>query len=178
MPSEKQISLLKRIYKKKMRQETPFKYPLKAEDRNRMPFLRDTKYSYECVENAYYKNWRKNLKNKKFKKGFYIRDFQKIWKLIAEKMIQEITDNVQGIQLPDNLGTMYLGTPANKNFHILDNRPNQKFYIWGNSHKYARREFKFYFFRPLISIAKSAILREGYYKTSKEKPYIKSIYIN
>lgn len=145
-----------------------YKYPLKASDLGRIPKFNDSIFRYFVVSNAY-KLWRKDESNKEFIKGVTIRKFEKYWKLIADQIYTEIEENLDGVELPHQMGIFYIGTPANKQYFNLLNLSQYKYIIWGSKIKYFNKRLKYYVFHSVFGRFKSAYAREDYYKTAKEK---------
>lgn len=145
-----------------------YKYPLKPEDLGRIPKFNDSDFRYFIVQNAY-KYWNKLPENKGFTKRFHIRDFEKIWKKIADQIYSEMEENLDGVELPNQMGIFYIGTPPNKTYFNLVNLTKYKYIIWGSKIKYFNKRLKYYFFHTIQSRYKSAYMREDYYKTAREK---------
>jgi hypothetical protein len=145
-----------------------FKYPLKIEDIPKMPRFSDGDFRYHVVVNSYNK-WRVLPANEAFTHKKYIRNYESIWKLIANAIFQEMEDNLDGVMLPEQLGMFYIGTPPNKDYFVLTNRENYKHIIWRNNVKYCNKDLKYYFFHSFHKRYRSAMGREDYYKTAKER---------
>lgn len=145
-----------------------YKYPLKASDLGKIPKFNDSNFRYFIVQNAY-KLWRKEQKTDKYTKKSYIRDFEKTWTLIADQIYHEIEENLDGVELPYQMGIFYVGTPPNKTYFNLINLKNYKYIIWGSKIKYFNKKLKYYYFHTINSRFKSVYMREDFYKTAKEK---------
>ena len=145
-----------------------YTYPIKAEDLGKIPRFNDSNFRYFIVRNAY-NIWNKINEYRKYSKNHYIRDFEKTWKLIANQIYSEIEENLDGVELPYQMGILYVGTPPNKTFFNLINLKDYKYIIWGSKIKYFNRKLKYYYFHTVNGRFKNVYKREDYYKTAKEK---------
>lgn len=145
-----------------------YKYPIKAEDLGKIPRFNDSPFRYFIIDAAY-KLWRIYAKDKTNIKGISLRKFQKLWKSVADEVFSEMEENLDGVELPEQMGIMYLGTPPNKTYFNLVGLDKYKYVIWGSKIKYFNKRLKYYFFHTTKARFKSAYEREDYYKTAKEK---------
>ena len=143
-----------------------YTYLVKAEDVPKIPRFNDNPFRYFIVQAAH-KIWSKSFK--RFSRGVYIRDFEKLWKKIADQIYTEMEENLDGVELPNQMGIMYIGTPPNKTYFNLINLKTYKYVIWGSRLKYFNKRLKYYYFHTTNGRFKSAYLREDFYKTAKEK---------
>jgi len=167
---EKKNYAIERLLELSAKRGNVYKYPLKVEDVPKLPRFRDSNFKYRIVQNAY-KIWRKENPDKA--KITYIRNYEKIWKAIIDEVFLTMQENIHGVHLPFQLGDMYLGTPQDKNYFVLINREHYKHIIWRNGNKYCSRDLRYYFFHSYHHRYKSAMAREDYYKTAKERIYTK-----
>jgi hypothetical protein len=158
---------LEHYLKKSAKRGNVYEYPIKIKDLSKMPRFRDTEFKHSVLENCY-ENWRKSS-SKEQGKGFYCRHFSKIWKMIADELFGEMEDNYQGVTLPHQLGVLYLGTPPNKDYFVMIDKPKYKHIVWRTKIKYINRDLKYYNFHSYHKRYKSATERDDYYKTAKEK---------
>lgn len=142
-----------------------FKYPILAEDILRIPKLPRAEFRHNVVSNSYYP-WRKANKHVK---GFNTRDYERIWKYITEALIDELIHNPHGVALPFQLGELYIGTPANKEYFECLDYENVNHLIWRNTVKYCDADLRYYYLHSCLKNVKAAIFRNKYYITAKEK---------
>ena len=156
------------MLKKSAERGNYYKYPIKIEDLTKMPKFTDAPIRYYVVENAY-KIWRSNPENKKYSKDFYIRNFELVWKYIVDELFLTMEENVNGVRLPEQLGELYIGEPPDKDYFIMTNRPNLKYIVWRNGTKYCNKILRYFYMHTNYKRYKSAMCRDNYYKTAREK---------
>ena len=146
-----------------------YKYPIKIDDVPKMPRFSDSKFRYYIVEESY-PYWRKDeTVDEKYKYKFHIRSYEKIWKYICDELFGEMEDNLDGVTLPDQLGVLYIGTPPQKDYFVLIDKPDYKHIVWRNGTKYCNRDLRYYWFSTYHKRYRSACAREDYYKTARER---------
>jgi hypothetical protein len=146
-----------------------YQYPIKPEQILKMPRFTDSEFRNHPHLDAY-KVWNKDPNTKKVRpKGFYIQQFEKLFAAIADEIYNEIEENLHGVKLPFELGDIYVGTPPMKTFYTMIGKSNHKHIIWRNGNKYCNKLLKYFFFKTYKRNYKSAIQREQYYTTAKER---------
>lgn len=167
----KQNFILEKILDKAKDRGAEYKYPIRMEDIPKMPRFRDTDFRYRVVDEAY-NHWRADVNNKSRLHKFNIRDFQRVWKYIADELFAELENNFQGVRLPEQLGEMYIGVPPDLEYYVIVNRPNHKHIVWRNKVKYCNVNLRYCYFSTFHKRYRSATLRDDFYKTAKEKIHI------
>jgi len=145
-----------------------YKYPLDPKDISKIPRFTDSPFRYFVVQNAY-DIWKKLVPDVARKQINHIRVFEKMWKEIADAIYFEMEENLDGVELPEQMGIFYIGTPANKTYFNLVDLAKYKYIIWGAKIKYFNKRLKYYIFHTTKGRFKSAYEREDYYKTAKER---------
>lgn len=160
------------LSKKASKRNVSYEYKIKDEDIGKIPKFHDTEFRYHVVQNAY-TTWRKE--NKKHSKGKYIRDFEKIWKIIAEEMFEEMADNIHGVKLPNQLGSMYIANHQDKEYLSLLDKEHIKVMTWSNNDKYCNKLLSNYFYntRKTEYVASKERAEKRHYKTSHIRPHRK-----
>lgn len=175
MEEKKRIYALEHHLKLSAKRGNIYKYPIKIEDIPKMPRFRDTPFKNLIIDETY-NIWRKDPKNAKYTFKFFIRNYQAAWKAIADALFEEMEDNLDGVKLPEQLGILYIGTPPNKDFYVMVDKPKYKYIVWRNKVKYCSHDVRYYFFHSFHKRYKSAYARDDYYKTAVEKvPFLKKI---
>lgn len=163
--------VLDKLLEKAEKRGVNYKYKLHKNDISKMPRFRGSKLKYNVV-NESYKTWRSSLKDKTLSKGIFKKEYSKIWTKIADCLFQELENNFQGVKLGEQTGDMYIGVPPNIEHYILSNKPNHKHIVWRNKIKYCNVNFRYYFFTTYHRRYRSAVLRDDFYKSAKEKMHI------
>lgn len=158
---------LENMLKKFAKRGQTYEYPILIKDMGKMPKFSDSPLRFFVVQESY-KIWRKDKSHSRWFPNFFIRNYELVWKQIADEIFAEMESNVDGVKLPEQMGELYIGEPPNKTFYVFTNKPNFKHIIWRNQDKYLNKMLKFFYFHTFHKRYRSAMYRDDYYKTAKE----------